>query len=1074
MKKLLAKTRVLLTLVITLLILGAVAVGAFAVDRTASYDNKYGQIVPTDSKLEARKTSFTFYGDKATLYFMRISKGEKNANYAVEIYADKACTELIRSMAGEFDSKKGNTPLAIAWSFKSVPSGTYYGKCYTYVSRDDGDVVDEDSVQTFKIKIDRISKKTVSLKSIKNTSSGIKITWGTVSTATKYKVMRKAPGESKWKTIATLGKGSYTYTDSSVKSGKAYKYTVRCYDDKYSSLYNKTGLSITYLSQPKLVDIQGTGSKGYAEITWKKVTGATSYEIYRKGGTLSNDEWKKIATVKGNKTVEYVDKTAKKTDWAYSYSVRAVKGSNKSTYNSDGLEFNYIKAPVLKKATSYTNGVRITWNEANDEVVKYYVYRKTSSGWKKIGTTTKKEYTDTTAKSGKKYTYTVKAVSKNNVGAYNSKGISVSYLSMPALGTVTFDANKYAKVTWSTVSGAKSYTVYRKINDADEWTAIATVKGSTKKSYTDKTSKKSGYTYKYTVKAVNGDATSYYNKTGIEKMYLSQPSASLSNTTSADGSLRVKVSWKSITGAKSYNVYRQSPSDKSLVLIASNVTGTTYYDATAKNNVKYKYTVRAVNGKSISRYASVSIIALARPVMQSVTLTSKGVELSWNKVAGADTYYVYRKPVGGKWELIGSYALNAYVDVSKEALTTPYYYTVAAEADGYMSDCDTVGMKNFVEVADFTAEFVAATEESLPVININWTYAAGVNSVELFKAIGDDVVSVGVFTAEEGITQYLDYDIIVGTEYTYTIKAVEEGKLSTQKSAKAKYPHAPLEAVKYEVIPEYNLDGSFIGVVFTPVDFAENYQILKKASGSDKWSVVTTVAADQVTEEYFYYMDYNVDEEITYTYTVKAVASDRDSLYDEAGIVATVRIPVQPAAGIIAKEDVITVTTEDGAEIEKVVAVITWDAVENGQYYKILRKAVGADWNIEEDFIGIVYAGDELKYIDETIEEGVQYIYTIAVSAPLRGEAINEIGADFCWGTPVVPEEPTEPDVPTTPENPDDSEDIIVPEEPGTPTVPDIPEIEDVPDEPVVPEEIPDGPTANPDEAVDPDIPQVL
>lgn len=156
MKKTGIKTKVLFSLIVTLLVIGAMAVVSFAADKTASYDNKYGQIVPTDSKLEARKTSFSFYGDKATLYFMRISKGKSDANYAIEIYSDKNCTKLIRSMSGEY-TNKGNKPLAISWSFKNTPSGTYYGKCYTYISRDDGNVIDTDSVEKFTIKIDRLS-----------------------------------------------------------------------------------------------------------------------------------------------------------------------------------------------------------------------------------------------------------------------------------------------------------------------------------------------------------------------------------------------------------------------------------------------------------------------------------------------------------------------------------------------------------------------------------------------------------------------------------------------------------------------------------------------------------------------------------------------------------------------------------------------------------------------------------------------------------------------------------------------------------------------------------------------------
>lgn len=1079
MKKINLKTKVLLTLLVTLLVIGAMSVVSFAVEKSAAYDNQYGQIVPTDSKLEARKTSFKFYGDKANLYFMRISEGKKNANYAVEIYSNKKCTKLIRSMSGEFDSSKGNTPLAIAWNFKTTPSGTYYGKCYTYISRDDGDVIDTDSIETFKIKIDRLSKKTVSLKSVKNTSSGVKITWSPLTTATKYTVMRKAEGDKKWTTIQTLGKGAYTFTDKSVKSGKKYTYTVRCYDGDFKSLYNKKGLSITYLSTPKLVDASGTTSSGYAKIKWKAVSGAKSYEIYRKGGTLSNSEWKKIATVKGKNTVTYVDKKATKTDWYYSYSVRAVNGSSKSTYNDDGVDFNYMKAPSLKKAYSYTDGVKITWSCSNDEARKYYVYRKTSSGWKKVGTTTKKYFTDKTAKSGNTYTYMVKPVSKNNVGAYKSKGIKVNYLAMPKVGTVTFDSKNRAKVTWSTVSGATSYKVFRKINSEKEWTEIATVKGGTKKSYLDKVSKKSGYTYKYTIRAISKDATSYYSEKGISNMYLSVPSAKLSNITSQEGNVNVKLTWGAIKGATSYNVYRRAPGESDFKCIASNVKSTTYYDAKVSSNIQYRYAIRAINGSAKSRYNTFYIVALNRPVMESVEVADSGVALKWNEIKGADAYYIHRKAIGGKWETIGSYSLNSYIDTSKEAKTTPFYYSVSAEADGYKSDYDTVGMKNFVEVKEFTAQYNPATETELPNIMLNWTLDENVESFEIFKSIGDDTVSLGVFDAAMGIAQYKDEDIAIGTEYKYTIKAIKAGKVSTEKTATAKFPHAPLAAVEFELAPTYSDEGSFVTVTFSPVEFAENYEVYRKASGEDSWKKIATVKAEDISEETFVFTDNDVDAETTYYYTVKAVASDRDSIYNEDGKPAIIYTPVEAPAGIIAKEEVVTESAEDGAVTEKTVAVITWDAVQYAETYKILRKTADSEWEV----LGEVSAENELKYVDDTIVQGVQYTYTIKALASLRGEATNEIGADFLWAlpeepdtpaepdvpvdpeaptepdVPVEPEDPTEPDSPVDPENPDDSENIEDPENSDTPTVPDKPETEGVPDEPVEGEEV-EGPSA--------------
>ena len=1049
------KARVLLTLIVALLVIGTMTVVSFAADKTASYDNQYGQIVPTDSKLEARKTSFTFYGDKATLYFMRISEGKDNANYAVEIYSDKACTKLIRSMSGEFASSKGNTPLAIAWNFKNTESGTYYGKCYTYISRADGNVIDTDSVEIFKIKIDRLSKKTVKLNSVKNASNGVKITWSPVATATKYTVMRKADGEKKWITIQTLGKGACAFTDTSVKSGKKYTYTVRCYAGDYKSLYNKTGLSITYLSTPKLVDVDGTGSSGYAKLQWKKVTGANSYEIYRKGGSLSNSEWKKIATVKGNKTVTYTDKKATKTDWYYSYSVRAVNGSSKSTYNSDGLDFSFLRAPLLKKASSYTNGVRITWDDANEDVTKYYVYKKTSSGFKKIGTTTNKYFVDTTAKSGKSYTYTVKALCKTNDGAYNSKGIKANYLAMPKLGSVTFDASNRAKITWSKVSNADSYKVYRKINSASKWTEIATVKGGSKVSYLDKVAKKSGYTYQYTVKAFAGKVSSYCESVGAKNMYLSVPTVKLSNTATSAGELRVKVTWNAIKGSKGYNVYRRPVGTSQWTYVAKNIAALSVLDSGAKNGVRYEYTVRAVNGSSMSRYTTVQIIALNRPVLKDAVITDKGVSISWDKVNGADTYYVYRRTEGGKWSVIGSYSLNSFIDTSKESKTKPFYYTVIAEADGYKSTHESIGVKNFVSVPEIKAEFVPATEAETPYIMVNWAFDATIDSIELFKSIGDDKVSLGVFGTEMGVTQYKDQDIAIGTEYTYTAKAIKAGKVSTEKSAKAEFPHAPLEVVEFDATPVYSEDGSYITVEFAPVEFAEGYEIFRKNSAAANWKKIGTVKKSEIEGETYIFTDVDVDEETAYYYTVKAVASDRDSLYNEAGISAIVYIPVEAPAGVIAKEE----TVDD-----KTVAVITWDRVQYAELYKVLRKTANSEWEV----LGEVSAENELKFVDETIEEGIEYTYTILAKAENRGEAINEIGACFCWGTPVIPEEPetpTEPDVPTGPENPtdpgnpDNSENLEVPDNPGGPTVPDVPEIEDVPDAPVEGEEV-EGPTA--------------
>ena len=69
------------------------------------------------------------------------------------------------------------------------------------------------------------------------------------------------------------------------------------------------------------------------------------------------------------------------------------------------------KLSTKAKGSRYAN-IRITWTK-NTNAVKYYVYRSSGSGYKKIATTKKPKYTDKNKKKGVKYYYKVRAVYSN-------------------------------------------------------------------------------------------------------------------------------------------------------------------------------------------------------------------------------------------------------------------------------------------------------------------------------------------------------------------------------------------------------------------------------------------------------------------------------------------------------------------------------------------------------------------------------------------------------------------------------------------------------------------------------------
>ena len=158
------------------------------------------------------------------------------------------------------------------------------------------------------------------LKTISNTEYGVKITWGKVSGADKYRVYRKT-SKSDWEYIGSTTK-TY-YTDKTAKSGTKYYYAVKARNSSLSS-----SLSKYYLADPTLKAPSST--KSGVSLKWTKTAGAQGYIIYRKTGSGS---FTKLKTEKGVSNLSYVDKSAKKGK-KYTYKVKAYYSKTYSAYSN--------------------------------------------------------------------------------------------------------------------------------------------------------------------------------------------------------------------------------------------------------------------------------------------------------------------------------------------------------------------------------------------------------------------------------------------------------------------------------------------------------------------------------------------------------------------------------------------------------------------------------------------------------------------------------------------------------------------------------------------------------------------
>ncbi len=255
-----------------------------------------------------------------------------------------------------------------------------------------------------------IAVDTPVITALSNTYGGVKISWGSIAYAEKYRVFVKT--SSGWKTLGNTSSTAYTHT--AAVSGTKYTYTVRCISTdlkKYTSSYNSTGKSITYVAAPSVTALSNTLTG--VKLTWGAVAGAATYRVFVK----TSSGWKTL----GNTSSTAYTHTAAVSGTKYTYTVRALnsKGAYVSGYNATGWKKTFIAAPQNPTLTNTSGGVRVSF-EKPVGAVKFRVFRKTgSSSWSNLTDTTASAYTDTAAKSGVTYTYTVRCISAD-ASAYTS------------------------------------------------------------------------------------------------------------------------------------------------------------------------------------------------------------------------------------------------------------------------------------------------------------------------------------------------------------------------------------------------------------------------------------------------------------------------------------------------------------------------------------------------------------------------------------------------------------------------------------------------------------------------------
>ncbi|WP_302516171.1 transglutaminase domain-containing protein [Ruminococcus bromii] len=242
------------------------------------------------------------------------------------------------------------------------------------------------------------------ISSLANINGGVEIKWNTLKYADGYRVYRKTKNTG-WTRIGNTEDN--TFKDTNVKSGTAYTYTVRCVDEdgNFASYFNN-GKSVTFVKTPTINKIENTATG--SKISWGKCSGASKYRVYY----LKNRSWKAL----GNTTATSFTHNKLKSETKYTYTVRCLdsKGKFASGYDKNGTSNTFIAPPAISKVSKAANGNLVKWNRVPD-AAGYRLYRKTvNTSWSRLADVTEgTSYTDTSAKKGNVYSYTLRCLDKN-------------------------------------------------------------------------------------------------------------------------------------------------------------------------------------------------------------------------------------------------------------------------------------------------------------------------------------------------------------------------------------------------------------------------------------------------------------------------------------------------------------------------------------------------------------------------------------------------------------------------------------------------------------------------------------
>ena len=511
----------------------------------------------------------------------------------------------------------------------------------------------------------------------------VTVTWNPVAGADQYYVTRVTASGDPISGGGGTGLRPH-FTATGLTNGETYYYKIQSGHYAWSAYSGAVSIAPSSTLPLAPANLQVHRGNTELSLTWDAVTGATSYEVYRRE---KGEAWP--STPVGSSTATLFNDTALENGTTYYYVAAAVNASGRGavpTNEVDGTPTavalpapgNIVVAPGDTQAT-------VTWDTVPG-ADQYYVTLAQSPGGQAVsgggGAGLRPSFTAKNLTNSIPYYFRIQTGS-SIWSAFSAEVTTAPLVALPLAPTnlQVHPGNTELSLTWDAVTGATSYQIYRR-KGGEAWPA--TPLGSPTATLFNDSGLENGTKYYYIVAAVNTNGQSAVSE---HEAYGTPGAVALPaplNVVATPGDTQATVTWDPVAGANQYYLtVAESPGGPAITGGGSSGLRPSFTATGLTNDRTYYFRIQT--GSSIwsafsAEASSVPLVALPlAPTNLQVHPGNTQLSLTWSAVDGATQYDVYRRTDGSKWPEtpIATVTATLFTD-SGLTNDTRYHYCVAA------------------------------------------------------------------------------------------------------------------------------------------------------------------------------------------------------------------------------------------------------------------------------------------------------------------------------------------------------------------------------------------------------------